>query len=356
MNVIASDQRERGNPCIASIRTGVWIAASCFALLAMTAKAQESPVQQQLVQAAANIRGIERQLQNMEGQLDELNIRKNNLEQEYNTRRARMAGTLSALTRMGSTPKEAALVRPGGPLQAARTTMLLSASLPAIETQASSFRNLLTDLEKTRTQLNDQTAQAQATRTDLASRHAKLSAMMNARGGVAPSQAEEAAIAKLVRESRSLRDLLSGMEQTTPETQLLPPTGPDEGQLPVSGIIRTAYGQKDNMGEKSDGLSIETLPGSVVVAPLSGIVRFTGPFRGYGNIVILAHAGGYFSLIAGLDKINVSTGQTIVSGEPIAILNAPGTPNQTAPRRTVYYELRYGGQPVNPSRKLPDLG
>lgn len=324
-------------------------------------------LQGRLVGAANDIRGIERQLQGIEDHLADLAIHSASLEQEYNQQRAHMASTLVALTRMSRTPREAILIRPGGPLQAARTSMLLSASIPAIEREAASFKNLLTELEKTRRELNEKAAQAKTARADLAKRHERLSTLLDDRRRASSRQAiiwSNAAreAADLARDAKSLRDLLGAMDAdktvAIPDSEVLAAIPDSQGQLPVSGIIRVRYGQKDSAGDKSNGLSIETLTGSLVVAPLGGIVRYAGPFKGYGNIVIIAHPGGYHSLIAGLDKINVLAGQTIVSGEPIAILGASGNTNQfDAPiRKTVYYELRQGGVPVNPSRKLPDLG
>jgi len=327
-----------------------------FDAFAQSADARAA-LQGRLVRAASDIRASERHLQELEDYMASLLVRRANLEKEYNERRKTMATTMTALTRMGRTPKEAALVRPGGPLQAARTSMLLSASVPAITTQAQGFQGLLTDLEKTRSAIAEQTAQAKNLRSQLAQRHARLDGLLNDRNATTASfERHEREVATLARDARTLRDLLSALDAggaaKLPDAHvMLVPDG--EGQLPVSGIIRTRYGQRDQGGSKSNGLSIETLPGSLVVAPLGGIVRYAGPFKGYGNIVIIAHKGGYHSLIAGLDKISVSAGQAIVSGEPIAILD---TNQKTAARRTVYYELRYGGSPVNPSRKLSDLG
>lgn len=335
--------------------------------------AQEPPsddalaaLQGRLVSAAADIRAVERQLQSVEDHLAILQQRSDALEKDYNIRRTKMASTLAALTRMGRTPREAVMIRPGGPLQAARTSMLLSSSLPAIESEAASFRVLLTDLERTKTSLRAKAEQARSARFDLKTRHEKLTALLDDRRRASSRDMivwgdESRAVAALAHDAQNLRDLLSQLDVNgkapMPDTAKLAPIEDGEGQLPVSGIVRIRYGQPDGAGARSSGLSIETLAGSLVVAPLGGIVRYAGAFKGYGNIVIIAHAGGFHSLVAGLDKISVSAGQTIVSGEPIGILGTDDDPNQApAPRKTVYYELRRHGQPVDPSRKLPNLG
>ena len=341
-------------------------------LLAVPAYAQSeadtlASLQGELVRAASIIRTVERQLQDIDTHIAALNKKREGLEKDYTARRAKMATTLSALARMGRTPREAVLIRPGGPLQAARTSMLLSSSFPVIESEAQSFKNLLVDLEKTRKELADKSTQAKTARTDLQARHQALYALFEARrtaggGDQIVWQDEAKKVADLARAARTLRDLLSGLDTgdaVHQQQEAYFASLPDsDGQMPVSGIVRVGYGQRDSIGAKSSGISIETLGGSLVVAPLGGIVRYAGPFRGYGNIVIIAHKGGYHSLVAGLDKISVSEGQTIVSGEPIAILDgdSDANPAKPAPRKTIYYELRYGGQPVNPSRKLPGLG
>ena len=109
--------------------------------------------------------------------------------------------------------------------------------------------------------------------------------------------------------------------------------------MPVSGIIRINYGQQDEIGAPSEGLHIEGRQGGLVVSPMGGIVRYTGPFRRYGQLIIVEHKKGYHSLVAGLARIDTVVGQSLAAGEPIGIL---GDAN-------LYYELRYKGRPVNPS-------
>ncbi|MCB9987385.1 MAG: peptidoglycan DD-metalloendopeptidase family protein, partial [Rhodospirillales bacterium] len=316
-------------------------------------------LQGQMVRAAADIRAIERQVETLDAHLEQLEARQSGLQAQYDARRGEMAATLAALARMGRTPRAAVLIRPGGPLMAARTSMVLSSGVPVIEKQAAAARALIDDLSRTQSELAQKADEARNARADLSARHDRLAALMQTRGASDPDAQRQAAA--LARDARSLRDLLRALDhgadvQDALKQVKMPPPG--EGQLPVSGIIRVAYGAKTPAGLTSSGLSIETLPGAVVVAPMGGIVKYAGAFRGYGNIIIIQHESGYHSLIAGLDKITVSAGQAIVSGEPIAILEGTDRASRDGPalRRSVYYELRQGGQPINPARKLPDLG
>jgi septal ring factor EnvC (AmiA/AmiB activator) len=81
-------------------------------------------------------------------------------------------------------------------------------------------------------------------------------------------------------------------------------------------------------------------------------VRYTGPFKNYGQLVIIEHQKGYHSLVAGLDRIDTVVGQSVSAGEPVGILG----PAPDGGKPSVYYELRHKGQPVNPARFFAELG
>jgi len=114
-------------------------------------------------------------------------------------------------------------------------------------------------------------------------------------------------------------------------------------KLPVLGHIRVAYGETDSLGDRSEGIEIETRPSAVVVAPLPGRIRFAGPFRGYGQLLIVDHGNGYHSLIAGLGRIDRPVGREVMAGEPLGTMASAseGTPS-------LYFELRRHGTPVDP--------
>jgi len=118
------------------------------------------------------------------------------------------------------------------------------------------------------------------------------------------------------------------------------------GQLtyPAIGRVLTRYGEADQFGATQRGLTIETRTGAQVVATFDGTVAFAGPFRGYGQLLIIEHGEGYHSLLAGLGRIDARVGQAVVAGEPVGIM-AP-LPGQTP---KLYVEFRRNGQPVNPT-------
>ena len=114
--------------------------------------------------------------------------------------------------------------------------------------------------------------------------------------------------------------------------------------FPVIGRINQHYGSNQLAGGTRKGIRIESSPGAQVVTPYNGRIVFAGPFRGYGRLLIIEHGRGYHSLLAGMARINVSVGQWLLSGEPVADMGKPlsGRPN-------LYMEFRVNGQPVNPN-------
>jgi murein DD-endopeptidase MepM/ murein hydrolase activator NlpD len=77
-----------------------------------------------------------------------------------------------------------------------------------------------------------------------------------------------------------------------------------------------------------------------VVAPASGRVAFSGPYAGFGRIVIIEHSGGWTSLVTGLARTDVEGGQTVIGGAPIGVADDRGG--------VIGIELRESGEPVNP--------
>ena len=92
------------------------------------------------------------------------------------------------------------------------------------------------------------------------------------------------------------------------------------------------------------GISLAPRGGAQAVAPAAGRVVFAGPYQGYGNIVIIEHAGGWTSLVTGLAQLDIRVGQSLVAGAPLGIAG-PGRP-------VLGLELRRAGEPVNPLDQL----
>ncbi|HEY4164739.1 MAG TPA: peptidoglycan DD-metalloendopeptidase family protein [Dongiaceae bacterium] len=112
---------------------------------------------------------------------------------------------------------------------------------------------------------------------------------------------------------------------------------------PARGRILTHFGDPSASGGVSKGLVLETRPGAQIVAPFDGHIVFEGPFRSYGQILIIEHGGGYHTVLAGLDRVDAVVGQWLLAGEPVGNMADPASG-----RPKLYLELRRDGQPIDP--------
>ncbi len=120
--------------------------------------------------------------------------------------------------------------------------------------------------------------------------------------------------------------------------------------MPVQGRLLIKFGQANADGAASKGIHIETRPGAQVVSPCDGTILYAGPFRSYGQLLIIDPGGGYHVVIAGMDRIEVTQGQTILIGEPIATMGAePRSGEKTAARPILYVEFRRDQQSIDPA-------
>ncbi len=118
------------------------------------------------------------------------------------------------------------------------------------------------------------------------------------------------------------------------------PSPPLEMQLHVQGRTITGFGEKSEAGVRSTGVVIAPSSGAQVVAPAGGRVAFSGPYKGFGRIIIIEHATGWTSLITGLERSDVDAGAQLARGSPLGVA-ADDKPSVT-------WELRRDGKPVNP--------
>ena len=109
--------------------------------------------------------------------------------------------------------------------------------------------------------------------------------------------------------------------------------------LPVNGRLSSGFSAKGASGP-SRGITLLPQPSALVVSPARGRVAFAGPYRGYGRIVIIEHAGGWASLITGLARIDRGVGELVLQGAPLGLAEAA--------HPVVGVELRKDGAPVNP--------
>ncbi len=135
-------------------------------------------------------------------------------------------------------------------------------------------------------------------------------------------------------------DVDSGRGIASVATPTASSTRPLGFQLPIQGRTIAGFGEMRESGLRSTGLSLAPAPGAQAVAPSSGRVAFAGPYRGFGQIVIIEHPGGWTSLVTGLARLDAEVGDQLIGGAPLGVAGNDGEP--------LTIELRRDGEPVNP--------
>jgi murein DD-endopeptidase MepM/ murein hydrolase activator NlpD len=117
---------------------------------------------------------------------------------------------------------------------------------------------------------------------------------------------------------------------------------------PLRGRVISTYGEL-GQGLHNDGINIAAPRGTPVHAAENGVVAYAGnEIRGFGNLLLIRHAGGYMTAYAHADSLLVKRGDTVHRGQVIARVGATGS--VTEPQ--LHFEIREGSQPVDPQRFL----
>jgi murein DD-endopeptidase MepM/ murein hydrolase activator NlpD len=142
-------------------------------------------------------------------------------------------------------------------------------------------------------------------------------------------------------------------EPSVASAEALPPSAHSRTAFvwPVRGHVLEGFGAGPD-GTHNDGINIAAARGAAIEATDGGIVAYTGnELRGYGNLILIKHPGGWISAYAHCDLILVKPGQKVVRGQVIARVGSTG--NVSAPQ--LHFELRRGKKPVDPREYLAPL-
>jgi LysM repeat protein len=113
----------------------------------------------------------------------------------------------------------------------------------------------------------------------------------------------------------------------------------------VSGVPRwPVAGEKRSLDGKLVGVSIQAEPMSYVHAVATGDVVWTGPYRGFGHVVLI-DSGGYIYLYGGNEDLFVNVGQSVAAGNRIGRLGSSGPSGGT---KEMIFSVFREGLPVSP--------
>ena len=328
--------------------------------------AEITRLQGELVQAAKDVQDREDDLAKLEKRLAALESLEQERSAALTAHRGDMTTLLGALERLSVEPRETLILGWRSPMDTVITAQLLGFAVPPIEAKARRLRGELDDIAQLRAQaLHQRRDIAQAT-TTLKTARATLEQLVALKAGLRQTtDAELAAAADRVRaltdQAGDLRDLLAALPPATvpqpnssagltavlrlepPKDLKAFPTKRTGLTPPVRGTLVIRFGEPAADGSVSQGVVFETLPEAQIVAPHDGQIVFRGPFRSYGQILLIEHRGGYHTLIAGLGRTDVVVGQWLLAGEPVGITESPKDG-----KARLYVELRYKGRPIDP--------
>jgi septal ring factor EnvC (AmiA/AmiB activator) len=349
-----------------------------------------SKLNQQLIDIAARVRGVEIRIGDAEARLRPLDAREQQIRNSLDSRRSEIVEVLAALQRAGRRAPPALLVRPEDALQSLRTAMLLGSVVPEMRAQAERLVADLSELIGLRKTIATERDQLGVDRDKLKGDQVQLASLVEERQRKQSAiekdlEAEGARALALARQADSLQGLIARMEQDLksaakaaeiaslkgtpvalngkPNLKALKDPGrlspaiafaSAKGlfSLPVNGVKIREFGGSDGVGGAEKGISLATRAGAQVTTPCDGWVVYAGPFRSYGQLLILNAGGGYHVLIAGMERISVNIGQFVLTGEPVATM---GTTSQVASilaanasQPVLYIEFRKDGTPIDP--------
>lgn len=119
--------------------------------------------------------------------------------------------------------------------------------------------------------------------------------------------------------------------------------------LPASGRRVLAFGDRTQFGGQSKGIVLETRFSAQITSPCDGWVVYAGPFRSYGQLLIINAGNGYHVLLAGMSQIDVQLGQFVLAAEPVGTMAQKAKAATQENAQVLYVEFRKDGRPIDPA-------
>lgn len=316
-----------------------------------------------LLNTTSKVQATEERIAELETRLATLNDSAGAIRKSFQSRQDVIVEVMAALQRIGRRPPPAVLASPDDLLQAVRTSILLGAVLPELRSETRALASDLAELVRLGDAIKTDKQSLFREMEAIVEERQRLMALIEARqarlsGAEQETTEETNQAAALAKQATDLKGLISRLESDLGAAQRNSEAARKAGEdlknakeqlaalafrdparlepkiafadargqlpLPVGGKEVISFGTPDSSGGKTQGITIGTQPGAVVSAPSDGWVSFAGPFRSFGQLLIINTGGGYYVLLAGMDRINVSLGQFVLAGEPLAVMGQSG--------------------------------
>lgn len=351
-------------------------------------------ISKDMIASAKQIQNSEEKISRMESELETLRADLKKAEENFVVEDDNLIKTLSALQNLALKPTEALFVQPLTPVEIIRSAMLLREAVPYLQENAARIREDLEKIENQKNLVEKQVARIIRQKKILENEHEQMKALVQRKSKIRnaveiKSVKAKKKVERLASQANDLCDLLNKLEKQRQEKlrrqeeerrrlaelkaaearraaeetkkleekqradlikfkpEVINEVGENfvkaKGHLlrPARGPVVTAYGEQMSKGVTSKGIIIKTRSQAQVISPYDGTVIFAGPFRGYGNLIIIEHGQGYLSLLAGLEEVDCELGQMLLAGEPVGQMPESGDTR-------LYVELRKDNHPINP--------
>lgn len=346
---------------------------------------EEEQLSAELVAVAQKLRDGEQELAAAAERIKSLEAEKAKLGLDLAARQDVLSEVLAGLQRLEQNPPPALVVNPHDVLGALRSAMLFGTLAPELRQAAGELQEKLAELASTETRLRDEMAAQDKALAGLAAARSEMTRLAEEKRTLAAAlnldlEAEKKKSLALAGKAKTLHELLDRIaekaaeeaekrakleaerlaaEQRRKALAAIPRTdfADLKGQLtyPADGQIAKAFGEDTGLGQPLDGIVIATDPSATVTSPATGLVEFAGPFRSYGEMVIINPGRGYLILLAGLGRLNIGPGVPVKAGEPVATMGDKPIAMALAKDLTLattpmlYVEFRKNGEPVDPT-------
>ena len=331
----------------------------------------------QLVTSAARVQTLEQSITDSEERLARGADNEARIRVSLAARRDVLIAVLSTAQRIGRQPPPALVVSPEDALKAVRSAVILGSVLPEIRLEAEALQSDLDALVAERTRAAAERDRLRVDAAAIAEERQRLTLLIDKKkteseARAADLAAEKAKAEELAKNARSLEDLIAGMKKALPAARPEMPaaTAPAPGSRlgpaiafadakgrlipPVRGVNLQSFGDDNGLGGLSQGQAIATRAGARVVSPADGRVVYAGPFRSYGQLLILDAGDDYHVVLAGMERIDVQLDQFVLTGEPVGVMGnqrlaSAAVLDASVTQPVLYVEFRKGGTSIDPS-------
>ena len=310
---------------------------------------EQEEISAKLVAISQRIQAAETSISGSEDELLKLNKEQVSILASLGEKQDVLSELLAGLQRLEQNPPPAFVVEPNDVLAALRGAMMFGTIVPELREEADALARDLARLEQLGAGIK---ARKAAIGAEIASLEASLNDLTRlierkkelVASGNTELAGERQRAKQLAGQAKNLKQLMESLaaerakqaaaeenSRRKKEAALQQPRLAFAGirgklAFPAQGQIIKHFGDGDGLGGRILGTVIATRNNAQVTAPADGQVEFAGPFRSYGEVLILNPGGGYHILLAGMGTITAGTGEFLRAGEPVGQMgNGPSS-------------------------------